>query len=697
MNCGGWGIFITKTISLTVMKKTVLILFLFLLCTFVDSQAFTDSDLPIIIIQTDVNPNTGQPVEIPDEPKVLATMKIVYRPDGERNSVTDQNNPDYLNYFGRIGIELRGSSSQDLPKKPYGLTTLKDDEVSNNNVSILGMPKENDWVLNSLAFDPSMIRDKLSYELAGSMGNYAARGVYCEVMVNGDYKGVYVFMEKLKIDSNRIDIVKMTEEDNTGVEVTGGYITKADKTTGGDPVAWYMSSYNQSVMFIHESPKPENVTSQQHNYIHNQFNILQNALSSQNESVTDGFPSVIDIPSFIDYMLISELTSNVDSYQYSTFFHKDRNGKLRAGPVWDYNLTFGNDLFVYGYDRSHANVWQFDNDDNTGPKFWKDLYNNATFKCYLSKRWQELTAPGQPLSYDVITHKIDSLVNLLSEAKEREEARWNTIGDHASHINSLKTWLQNRMSWLNGRLNNSQGCAVQNLPALVISKINYHPTNFGDVEGEDLEYIEITNHSPEVVDLSGVYFLELGMSYQFPAHSVIGPNRRIYLASNAPLFRQVYSFTPFGQYTRNLSNKSFRLTLADAFGNIIDQVEYMDSAPWPEEADGEGSYLSLVNLDSDNNLAASWIASKQPLGISLPSVEMQVTLFPNPATNSITIVGNNLPLKSYEIFDLSGRVISKSQLYSNTIQIETLSPGYYMVQISFVDGTRVVKKVFKRT
>lgn len=186
--------------------KHIYFLITFLVLSFITkAQTFTDSNLPIVIITTDNNPSTGKPTEIPDEPKVLGTMKVIYRPDGTRNYLTDQNTATYLNYNGRIGIELRGSSSQTLPKKPYGLTTLKADNITNNNVSILGLPKENDWVLNSLDFDPSLVRDYLSYELSRNLGNYSARGLYCEVIVNGDYKGLYIFMEKLKVDDNRID------------------------------------------------------------------------------------------------------------------------------------------------------------------------------------------------------------------------------------------------------------------------------------------------------------------------------------------------------------------------------------------------------------------------------------------------------------------------------------------------------------
>jgi len=368
------------------MKKIYLFLILFILLPTVRAQVLTDSNLPIIIITTDKNPSTGNPVEIMDDPKVLATMKIIFRPDGSRNYVTDQTNTTYLNYSGRIGIEFRGSTSQSLPKKPYGLTTLKADNISNNNVSILGMPKQNDWVLNSLDFDASLVRDFLSYELARNLGDYAAREMYCEVIVNGDYKGLYIFMEKLKVDDNRINIEKMTASDNTGSNLTGGYVTKCDKTTGGDPVAWSFPNSNWgTVDFIHDNPKPADITTQQNAYIYNQFLNLKNTAAAQNSSIINGFPSIIDIPSFIDFMIVNEYASNVDAYQYSTFFHKDRNGKLRAGPVWDFNLTFGNDLFQWGLDRSHTDVWQFDNGDNTGAAFWKDLFNNPTFNCYLTK------------------------------------------------------------------------------------------------------------------------------------------------------------------------------------------------------------------------------------------------------------------------------------------------------------------------
>jgi hypothetical protein len=685
-------------ISIKKIQSITTLLALFLLSYAGFAQNFTSSNLPIVIITTDINPATGQPYEIPDDPKVPANMKVIFRPDGSRNYVSDQNTAAYLNYNGRIGIETRGSTSQMLPKKPYGLTTRLSDNVSNNNVSILGMPSENDWILNALAYDASLIRDYLSYYLSREIGNYSTRGVYCEVIVNGDYKGLYVFMEKIKIDTDRLNMVKLTTSDNTLPNVSGGYITKADKTTGGDPVAWTMPSYagvNGLVDYIHENPKPSAVTTQQHNYIRNHFMDFQAAMNTQNGSLVNGFPSMIDIPSFIDFIIINEFASNVDAYQFSTFFHKDRGGKLRAGPIWDLNLTYGNDLFFWGFDRSHPNVWQFNYSDNRGSKFWKNLYDNPTFKCYLAKRWNELASSGGPLSNGEVVAIIDETVNLISEAVQRENQRWGTIGYHPTHIYTMKSWILARITWLNANLNNFQNCANPAVPSLVISKIHYHPKSAQGFAKDDLEFIEITNHSNETVDLTGIYLKELGISYQFPPNSSVAPGAAIRLASNANVFQQFYGFSAFGQYTRYLSNKTHNLVLSDAWGNIIDEVRYFDSSPWPPQADGDGPYLKLIDLDLDNRLPQSWVASNDQLvSITESEINFGFNLYPNPASTSIAL--NSLyEIVSYEIFDVFGRTVMKEffpNTKSHTIDLEKLNADTYFIKARFSNDAASVSK-----
>jgi hypothetical protein len=680
------------------MKEFILVLTFFLLAIFSQAQTFTNSNLPIVIIDTDISPNTGRPREIPDEPKVLATMKIIFRPDGSRNFLTDISNPDYLNYNGRIGIEKRGSSSQSLPKKPYGLTTLKEDNTTKNNVAILGMPKENDWVLISLAFDPSLIRNYLSYDLSRSLGNYAARGKYCEVVINGDYKGLYIFMEKLKIDDNRINIVKMDATDNALPDLTGGYVIKADKTTGGDPVAWTMPSYAQTTDYIHENPNPWEITTSQKNYIKNQFTELQKVATAQNPSISNGYPSIIDIPSFIDFILINEIASNSDAYKISTYFHKDRGGKLRAGPVWDFDLTFGNDLFHWGLDRSHTNIWQFDNGDNTGSKFWRDLYENPQFKCYLTKRWKELNAANGPLNYFTIADRMDNLSLIVSEAMVRENQRWGTIPNQKSEIAKMKEWLQRRINWLNNQLFSFYTCANPKVPHLVISKIHYNPMPTKDFSSDDLEFIEIANNNDQTIDLTGVYFSQLGISYQFPPNSTIDAGKRLIIAGNSSKFKEFYGQVPFDHFTRNLSNKSEKIVLSDAFGNIIDSVRYADSEPWPVDADGKGYFLALTDINSDNSLAANWaISSSLTVGIDDKQLKPFVNVYPNPARSKIVVEGINQFI-AFEIYDLGGReIIARDEINTNlfSIDIERLSQGIFVLKLHTANGEGFVRKFTK--
>jgi len=385
-------------------------LLLLTLCIRVAGQSFTDSNLPIILINTDNN------LDIVDEPRIMATMKIIYRGPGERNYLSDEGNPAYLDYDGRIDIEIRGSSSQAFSKKQYGFSTRLSDDISRNNVSLLGMPEEHDWILNGMVFDTTMIRDYLCFNLFRKMGNYASRTAYCELWINNHYQGIYLLEEKIKADKERVDVIKISPTDNNLPYVTGGYITKADKVDYDEPIAWTMYTwYGAAVDYLNVLPKPDQVTGSQLAYIMGQFKGLETAAKNNDISLEHGFPSIIDIPSFIDFMLLNELASNPDAYQYSTYFHKDRRGKLRAGPIWDSDLTFGNDLFFWGLDRSKPSGWQFEEYMNDGSTFWRDLYYNNVFRCYLARRWNELLQEDAPFNHAALGELIDSTVALISE------------------------------------------------------------------------------------------------------------------------------------------------------------------------------------------------------------------------------------------------------------------------------------------
>lgn len=177
------------------------------------AQIYPDStNLPLVILNT--NGKT-----IPDAYKIDASMKIINHGPGKMNRPSDS----ATDYDGKIGIEIRGHFSATFPQKPYALETR--DSLGNNlNVSLLGMPKENDWILIPNYNDKSFVRNLLAFELFRRMGNYAPNTRLCEVILNSGYRGVYVFTEKIKADKNRVDIARMTADDNLGVALTGGYI-----------------------------------------------------------------------------------------------------------------------------------------------------------------------------------------------------------------------------------------------------------------------------------------------------------------------------------------------------------------------------------------------------------------------------------------------------------------------------------------
>ncbi len=556
------------------------------------------------------------------------------------------------------------------------------------------MPSENDWILNGMIFDPALIRDYLSYNLSRQIGEYASRTVYCEVVINNLYKGLYVLQEKIKADDNRVDVVKIGENDIFSPEVTGGYITKADKTTGGDPVAWTMYSWVATpVTYIHVLPKPENVQSQQNNYIRSQFERLEATAFNSDASIDFGFPSVIDIPSFIDNIIINELGSNADAYTYSAFFHKDRDAKLRAGPIWDMDLTFGNDLFFWGYDRSHPDVWQFSTGDNDGSRFWKDLFQNATFRCYLAKRWNELTRPGQPLNQLSIEAFIDKTVSLIRDAARRDYTAWGTTADFQQQISNIKTFIATRISWLTSNLGSFTDCSNVPVPPLVITKINYHPAASAEFpEPKDLEFIEITNNGDQIVNLTGIYFSGTGFVYQFPVNSIMNPRSSIILASNIAAFRAKYNLAPFARFSRQLSDKSESLILVDAFGNVIDNVTYNDTIPWPD-ADGNGTYLSLTDPSFDNSLPENWIASNDVIvsDWNTPG-DPGLLFYPNPV-NDILKIRSGSEINLIRLYDIYGHLLVTLQAGSENCEINMRSwpKGMYIIKVTTLFKTYTEK------
>ena len=607
-------------------KFTQLIyLLIFTLCfEEIQAQTLTNSNLPIIIIQMDNN------AAIVDDPKRLGTMKILYRGVGQRNYLSDTSTTAYLNYNGRIGIELRGSSSQwssNLGKFSYGFETYKAD-LTNNNVSLLGMPSENDWILNAFVYDKTLIRNIFTAEVSNLIGRKSQRSRPCEVILNGNYIGVYFLMEKIKQDKERTDIEELLTTDSAGINLTGGYMYKIDKPTGTNNTSW--TSVNGFSRYQYHEPNESTITTAQKNYIKNEVNRLESAMngaSSTWSNTSSGYPDVIDVMSFIDQHIMHEMAGNIDMLASSMYYSKDRGGKIVSGPIWDHDLGYGN---LSSYDAERTDVFFTNRGQSVadGPSYFQKLmFQDMNYRCRLAKRWQELRGSSGILNTTKLLNLIDTLAEPMRESNSREQSKWSTLGrnyfsspsgwqnrtTYQSELNYMKNWLNSRLTWLDNNIAYSGTCTLDSAPLLVINEIMYNPVGNGASNSDRLyEYIEIKNISSQPVPLQGIFFSS-GVSYKFNS-GTIQPSQIIVLASDSLGFVQRYGFSPYGKYYRNLSNSSAAIVLHTAKGAFIDSVSYGDKSPWPTSADGGGMSLELSNTNLNNNLSTSWFARSIPGG-----------------------------------------------------------------------------------
>ncbi len=439
------------------------------------------SNLPIVKINT-----LGQ--VIPDDPKVTVQMQIIDNGMGIRNYVSDTPNV----YNGDIGIEIRGSSSQMFPKKSFGFETL--DSAGNEiDTSFFGMPSESDWILGANYTDKTFMRNVMTYDLSRKMGHYATRTQYCELILNGQYQGIYVFTEKIKRDPGRVDIAKMTPADTSGDDLTGGYLLKVDKTTGGAGGGWNSNfppvSGGPIPLIQFEYPDVNEILPVQSQYIEQYCDSFEFALQGLNFThPLTGYRRYTDLQSWIDFFILTELSKNVDGYRISTFFHKAKDsdgGLLRMGPVWDYDIAWGNADY-YGGDVPSGYVYQI-NDPGAGEQkpFWYNrMMQDPFFVNALRCRWENLR--DSLLSTPVLHAWIDSVGQVLDESQIRNFTMWPILGvyvwpnpspvppDYTGVKQELKDWITGRSNWLD--INLPGNCSLSGLDQTIsITNVKAYP------------------------------------------------------------------------------------------------------------------------------------------------------------------------------------------------------------------------------
>ncbi len=420
---------------------------------------FTSSHLPILVLNTN-----GQP--IPDEPKLNVQAGLIDNGPGQTNHLSDA----YNAFNGTVGIELRGSSSFYYPKSPYSIefrTTTGDDL----DVEILGLPAESDFALISPYNDKTLIRDILAHTFASQALPWSPKTRLIELVLNNQYMGVYTLIETIKRGPNRINIAKLKSDDLTSPDVTGGYILRMDKYgpppggLGGDWQSTYppVDGGWQQTWFQYHYPKVEDIQPEQSNYIRNHIQSFENMLKSP--SYQTQIEDWIDLDSWVNYLLVQELSKNTDAYRLSAYFYKNREdapngGKITMGPVWDFNISFGigdycNSMSWSGWAKDFNQVCG--NDQWLIHFWWKKAWEYPHFRQKMAERWQELRSG--PWSDANLEYTIDSLVQVIGPAQVRNFQRWPIIGTYVwpnsfigssyqQEIQFLKNWLLARAHWL---------------------------------------------------------------------------------------------------------------------------------------------------------------------------------------------------------------------------------------------------------
>ena len=405
---------------------------------------------------------------IPRDSKVAGRMKVIDQHDGTLNGIGTR--PAALDVA--IGIETRGQSSFNYAQKPYGFE-IRDPMGQGMAVPLLGLPPEPDWVLHSCYADKTCMRNALTYaigrELGEATGRWAPRTRWVEVYIDGDYRGLYLLVERVKRDRARVALPPPAATMAAG-DMTGGYIVSQEGDVVHAGEDWTDPS-SPMHRFVHRYPRAAMITPAQKTYVQQSVVGLLRGLG-QEPRWTDATLARIDGTSWLDYMLMQEVTNNVDAYWKSWFLYRtpdSMGGKWFAGPLWDYDLGYGNVIF-----RKRYCVTNLAHDSVRAPMgaFWRDASVQNALRC----RWNAIRAAGAPLDIARIEAKIESWTRYISTAKTRDNNEWRNIGlwvwpnnyigaSWANEVTYLRYWLRKRLAWLDANLRGT--CASVPAPPAV--------------------------------------------------------------------------------------------------------------------------------------------------------------------------------------------------------------------------------------
>ncbi|MGK0391145.1 MAG: subtilisin-like proprotein convertase family protein [Maribacter sp.] len=627
---------------------------------------FESSNLPLIFVNTN-----GQNIE--DDPAVIAEIGIVDNGEGNLNYITDPFND--FDGFGKI--EFRGQSSQSFNKKNYAVETS--DELGNDiDASLLGLPLEEDWIFHGPHSDKTHMRNNLSMKLSREMGWYASRTRYFELFINNDYKGLYLLMEKIKRDDNRLDLAKLNIEDIDGDEVTGGYILKIDKgDNGGWESDYNIVNTNQPIYFQHVYPKSEDLQPEQFNYIQNFIREFEDALAAPDYTNNLGkhYTEYADVQSFVDFFIVNELSKNVDAYRISTYLHKEKNtksGKIIMGPVWDFNLGWFNANYCEGDDSSG---WIYEEYCDDGNPFWWDAFaTEPQFQQLLKCRWENLRE--NILSQSILHNYIDSMALVLDESQTRNFDRWDILGDYVwpnpstpdtyqGEIDNLKDWITNRLTWMDNSISQIQSEDIS--ATLDVTECESYTSPSGN-----FTWTESGTYSDTVLnDVACDSSFVINLSIIDLDNSVTGTET---------------------SFIANLQDATYQwLDCDNNFGAIVGATEQSLSPS------SDGNYA--VQISQNNCTITSDCYTFLTVGVEENAFLSSVSVYPNPTQKNVFVdLKKDYQIVHVNIRNIMGQSISTFTFEStNHLNFEIDSAnGLYFIEIETSEGDVGVFKILKR-
>ncbi len=395
-----------------------------------------NSNLPVIVFDSFGN-NIDGAGGTPGLRQFQSTFSVVVAPDAARGNRTILDAAANIDFQGRCGTHLRGETSAGFPQKPYAWE-LWDNEDGDKDASILGMPADSDWVLISNFNDKSLMRNILPFQTYRDAAGPAASGrtMYVEVFFNQaansnlgweDYRGVYILTEKIKRGNDRVDIAKLDPcegvfTNNPAVDdasvISGGYIIRRDKASPEPSFA----TTNWTMQIV----EPSAPSTAQVSYIQNYMNRFEASLNTPADPVNN-FYRYADVDSFIYNAWWVEIFKQIDGYRLSTYFYKDRGEKVRAFPLWDYNLSTGNANYPAADTGANPTGWYFDDAGAVEYSYWQRMFAHAPTNV---RRWDLYWQHRRGIfENSAILSRMDAMEAQLRDNLPGTSDIWNGVGN----------------------------------------------------------------------------------------------------------------------------------------------------------------------------------------------------------------------------------------------------------------------------